>query len=149
MSFLDDEFDIAGAPDNPFDMEDGTYRGKVHAFEKVEGIRNSDKSPYQGLQATLKREDGEDFDYYMPLPTENTAPRTAKIFLSKIKQFLAGCGVPAERMNTVEAEEIIDTPVIFKITTSKPNAQGKTFRNVDVQRDTSEDPEDPWADLSE
>lgn len=134
MSFFGD-FDIADAPEDPFNIEDGVYDGVVSAFKMTEGKRQSDDTPYSGLTVTLTpdNKDNPPYAHYLPLPNESDTDYVTNIKLSKIKQFLTGCGVPQSRMNDIEEDDIVGTAVTFKVSTSKPNKDGRTFRNVDVR----------------
>lgn len=132
------DYDLENALDDPFDLKDGVYHGHVTAFKKVEGSRD-DGSNYSGLSVTLTPIDGVPYNHYLSFPNENDKANVVEIKKSKIKSFFVGCGVPASRLNTVTAEDVVGTPITFAKSTSKPNASGKRYSNVDVKPRNEDD----------
>jgi hypothetical protein len=129
-------YDIESAPDDPFSLKAGTYRGVIEGFEAKSGERNSDKKPYSGITVTFagvtdsNGEECVDYDHWLSLPTAADDKKSADRKLSNIKQFLAGLEVPLSRMNTIKGSDLEGTRVIFQIKESKNG-----FRSLEVRLD--------------
>ena len=133
------DFDIANASDDPFNVPDGVYRGKLVMFEKTTGTAKATGKTYAGIQAVFHPEDeGMEYQHFFGLPGEDDTDYVRDIKLSSIKRFLSGMGVPVDRMNSVEEDDLVGTKVIYKITTSKPSkTTGRTYKNIEVRLDDS------------
>ena len=132
------DYDIAGAADNPFEAADGTYRGKILDFDEVSG-KKDDGTEYRGTQVTFHPNDGSvNYQHYFSHPAPGDSDFVVGVKTSAMKNFLAGCGVPVSRMNTVTKDDLIGLDVLYKITTGKPNKAGRTFRNIEVRVDSGD-----------
>lgn len=127
-----EDYDLENASDDPFELKDGTYDGYVTGFEKVDGERQ-DGSTYTGLSVVLTPDDGVPYRHYLSFPNKSDRTDVVEIKKSKIKGFFVGCGVPASRLNTVTADDIVGTAVTFVKKTSKPNKNGKSYSNVEIR----------------
>lgn len=120
--------DIADAPDDPFGLSDGTYRGAIIKVEKKSGTKRDSDIEWAGLEVELSSADHEETHVqFFSLPTAADKESTRKIKLSSLKKFLTGCGIPRERMNVVEPDDIIGLDVVYTIRTSKNG-----FKNLDI-----------------
>jgi|SRR6185437_14815848 len=131
------EFDVAGAADDPFSIDDGTYRGQVTGFDGDIGGKKNDGTDYRGMQFTLTVTEGDQegatYDQYFALPTADTSVRTAGILRSSVKKFLAGLEVPISRMNTIDPNDLLGIDVIFTIETTVSKRTKKKFRNIEIR----------------
>lgn len=143
------DYDIEGAPDDPFSLKPGTYRGVIEGFENKEGERNADKKPYKGITVTFASvtdsngDECVDYDYWLSLPTGADDKKAADRKLSNVRKFLLGLEVPPTRMNTIKGSDLEGTKVIFQIKESKNGFrtlevmldEGQTFSNSDDMDD--------------
>ena len=114
MSLFGD-LDVAGAID-PFEIPDGTYKavtGEVKRETSKDGSKvgltlkytiDDEDSPYNGRKASEWKT--------IPKGQESEDDRKA---LGYLKQRLNSLGVPEDKMNSVEPEELNDIPVVITI----------------------------------
>ena len=121
------DLDIASASDNPFGVDDGTYKATLSAVKREEGKRGP------GLVFEYTVQDDEKFEgrktsewKNLPVTAANkqgeweiTSAQDADTMKSWIKQRLASLGVPEERMNTTSPEDLIGTDVVITLTSKK------------------------------
>lgn len=134
MSFFGD-FGVEGigdAPDDPFSLPDGTYRGAVIKGEVRKGEKNNDaKTKYAGLAMTLSATgESRTHQHYMPMPMPGDTPDVIIRKKSTIKKFMQGLGIPESRMDTTEIADMIAAgqDVVFTIRTGKNG-----FRNLEIK----------------
>jgi hypothetical protein len=110
--------DLESAADDPFAIPDGAYDAVISEV-KVGETRDGSKS---GMTTVFKIVDGEHKDKtasrWLLIPNvqdpQNPTPEEAKA-LSFLKSHLLACGVPAERVNDVTAEDLIGTDVTITV----------------------------------
>lgn len=121
--------DIADAPDDPFGLRDGHYHGAIIKVQFKEGKKKDSDKEWKAIIVTLSAEgQSGTHDHFLSLPLDTDDARTREIKLSAIKKFLTGCEIPRSRMNNVNAEDLENLEVDYKLSTSKNG-----FRNLDIQ----------------
>ena len=107
---LFDELDIASAADNPWAIPDNTYPCVVSDLTVKEN-----KSGNMGMTFKYKVTEGDHAGFeiteYKRLPSSKDSDQMSQADKSKamayIKQRLASLGIPEDRMNSVEAADLI------------------------------------------
>lgn len=130
---LFEELDIASAKDNPWEIPNNTYRCLV-----TDVVVKKNQSDNMGMTFYYTIQDGEQkglkvSEYKrMPHPTdaEPLDKADADKALSYIKMRLASLGIPEERMNSVEKDDLIG---IECFVTTKQNGQYTNVNNVTLQ----------------
>lgn len=110
---LFDELDIAGAADNPFAIPDDTYECVVSDLIK----KRNDQKGTTGITVKYKitgpEHTGREITEYRRLPSkDDTKPMSdaeAATARSYIKRTLSRLGIPEDRMNTVNREDLVGT----------------------------------------
>jgi hypothetical protein len=127
--------DLEGAADDPFAIPDGVYDAFVTEF-RVGPTKDKSKN---GLTTIFRISEGEHegktVQRWLLVPSvadpKNPTAEEAKA-MSFIKSHLLSLGVPAERVNTVTAEDIVGTEVEISI----KNANGYTnVRKISVKQE--------------
>lgn len=115
MSIFGD-LDVESAADDPFALDDGTYKGVV---EKCE-VKDSKDGSKKGLFITYMVDDadskmnGRRATEWKTIPQskdEEDADRAA----SFLKQRLLSFGIPADRINSFTPEDAIGVDVVFSV----------------------------------
>lgn len=112
------DLDVASADDNPWAVPANTYEADVYIVEV-----KSDKNENKGLSILYKITSGDHVGKtvsewkIIPQPDDpwNLTPEERKA-MSYIKMRLASLGVPEERMNTVDVNDLMGLPVTVKVT---------------------------------
>lgn len=135
MSLFGD-LDIANAQDDPFKVEDGTYSCTVTGAE----VKKSEEKGTAGLLITYTVTDEESPMYkrtqteWKNLPTDamdETEKERAKSFL-KIR--LNSLGVPKDKMNSLESDDLIG---IDCVVTVKTKGEYSNVTRVELPKETS------------
>jgi hypothetical protein len=127
------EFDVASAADDPFAFRDGTYVGAISNVKVLSGTSKAG-DPYRAFVPVLTPESGgASYEHWFGLPVPNTPPNTAERMRSALKGFLLGLEIPESKINTLDPNELIGTPVRWTVKTvqSRKDAS-KTFKNFNV-----------------
>lgn len=146
---LFDELDIAGAADDPWAIPDNVYPAVV---SKVEVKTNADGNYGMYFTYTLNggEFDGRKVSEYKRLPhpkdatpLEPAAKETAK---SYIKERLASLGIPEERMNSIDTDDLV---AIECYIATKQNGKFTNVREIYMEApggvSTSSKSADPFA----
>ena len=126
------DYDVATAPDDPFSIPDGTYKGVITDFKRVEGVRAADGVAWAMISVGLKTDSGLSTDYRLYLPGAGDSEAQVIRKRSSMKAFLTGLEVPPHKMNTVRRDDLIGLNVVFSVTSGK-SARGSVFRNFTFQ----------------
>lgn len=145
------EYDIAGAADDPWAMDPGTYEGAVSKVEVLAGEKdrkdddgNPVKVPYKGLQVTFSTANDGDYQHYFSLPMPHDSAKAVRMKRSSLKAFLSGLEVPESRMNTIQPDDLIGIKCVFTI---KKNNAG--YWNIEVHLPTGTPVQKGEQDFSE
>lgn len=112
------DVDIAAADDNPFEVPAGIYSGFVSDVEVKESQKGN-----QGLMITYTV-GPDDAEYAgrtigewknLPVPGDAKAAQAA----SFLKLRLLSLGVPEDKINSIEADDLIGTAVVFTVADGK------------------------------
>ena len=112
------ELDVASAEDNPWAVPANTYEANV-----FEVAVKTDKNDHQGLAINYKissgDHEGKQVSEWKTIPTpadpKNPTPDEKKA-MSYLKMRLSSFGVPESRMNSVDINDLLGTPVTIKVT---------------------------------
>lgn len=115
---LFDGIDIESAADDPFAVDDGTYEAFVTEI-KVGLTRDESKT---GMTTTFRISEGENegklVSRWLLVPTiedpKNPTADEARA-LSFLKSHLMSLGVPAEKVNEVDADDLVGTEVYITV----------------------------------
>lgn len=112
--------DLESAADDPFAIPDGTYDAVISEV-KVGPTKDGSKT---GMTTIFKIDDdesehnGKTASRWLLIPEvadpQNPTPDEAKA-LSFLKSHLLACGIPAERVNDVSADDLVGTNVTITI----------------------------------
>lgn len=137
------ELDIESAEDNPWMVPANTYEADLYQVE-VKPNKTGDKT---NLILTYKISSGEHTgkqvtEYKVipsPVDPKNPTADEAKA-ASYIKARLTSLGVPESRMNTVEVNDLVGTPVVIKVTVNGEytNVSSVKLRDENTQVVTQE-----------
>ena len=135
------ELDVASAEDNPWAVPANTYEADVYTVEV-----KTDKNEHQGLAINYKISSGDHegkmVGEWKIIPTpddpKNPTPDEKKA-MSYLKMRLASLGVPESRMNSVDVNDLLGTPVTIKVTV---NGDFTNVSRVDLRGATTTAPKD-------
>jgi hypothetical protein len=121
------DLDVASANDDPFAIPDNTYRAYVFGVKTGMSKGNPEKGtlPKNGITFTYKIADGPHEGKqvnewkHLPEADENLTPEELERAKSYLKQRLITFGVPSDRQNDVEADDLIGTEVFITVQTNE------------------------------
>jgi hypothetical protein len=132
---LFDELDVAGAEDNPWSVPDNTYASVVSDVS-VKKDKNGNMAMTFFYKVTDGDYEGRSVSEYKRLPhKDDTDILTGKALedaKSYLKQRLGTLGIPEERMNSVEIEDLIGIECYITVKNNKGYAN---VRNVTLTSD--------------
>lgn len=117
---LFDGLDVASAADNPFEVDPGTYNALVTEVE----VRPTKDNTKIGLNITYTIDDDEspmngrkvNEWKQIPQPADPANPTADEArAASFLKQRLANLGIPEDRMNDVDADDLIGTECVVSV----------------------------------
>jgi hypothetical protein len=132
---LFDELDIAGAEDNPWSVPDNTYAAVVSNVEV-----KKDRNDNMAMTFYYKINDGDftdrEISEYKRLPHKSDAVQLTGKALEDAKSYiklrLASLGIPEERMNSVDTDDLIGIECYITVKNNKGFAN---VRNVTLTSD--------------
>jgi hypothetical protein len=125
------DLDVAAAADDPFAIDDGTYRGIVSECSVKES--NAGKKGLSLVYTVTDEESpmaGRNASEWKTIPSDDDDMSDSERAraASFLKQRLKSLGIPEDRMNDFEPEDAIDLEVLFTV---KTNHKGdNTYVNV-------------------
>ena len=126
MSGFFGEYDIAGAADDPWEMDAGTYEGAISNVELKEGTKvrkdedgNDIELPYRGLSVTFSTENKGQYQHFFSLPMEHDKANVVALKRSALKKFMKGLEIPESRMNSTEPDDLKGVACVFTIRKNK------------------------------
>ena len=130
------ELDVESAEDNPFAIPDGVYDAAV--FEvKVGPTKNKDKV---GMTLVYKITEGPQTGKtvqewkHVPQPADAKNPTEEEArALSYLKARMISLGVPAEKINTIQSDDLLGREVVITLVTK---GEYQNVRKVTEKQDT-------------
>lgn len=115
------ELDIESAEDNPWMVPANTYEADLFEVAVKPNKDNTKTNLILTYKISSGDHTGKQVTEYkvIPSPADPKNPTAdEKKAASYIKQRLTSLGVPESRMNTVEVNDLVGTPVVIKVTVS-------------------------------
>ena len=123
------DLDVSSAEDNPWMVPANTYEADLYEVEVKPNKAGDKKNLILTYKISSGEHTGKTVTEYKQVPSGSDTPEDKKA-ASYIKQRLSTLGVPESRMNTVEVNDLVGTPVTIKVTV---NGEYTNVAKVDLR----------------